>query len=152
MVYLARCRRCHLHQLEEGKQEQEVVEEVYLGESSRSVVTRARQHHNDYELAMRKVAREGGSLPRVKVSRPGGEEEEEVSSWIADQTVTCHPDEVSPNMIAENDFMLISSWVKPVQHQVEEAVRIRNAMPRGFLMLDQGRRRKNMLVNNQILN
>ena len=33
-----------------------MVEEVYLGESSRSVVTRAREHQNDYKLAMRKVA------------------------------------------------------------------------------------------------
>ena len=152
VVYLARCRRCHLHQLEEGKQEQEVVEEVYLGESSRSVVTRARQHHNDYELAMRKVASEGGSLPRVKVSKPGGQEEEEVSSWMADHTVTCHTGEVSENLLNDYDFMVIGTWKKPLQRQVEESVRIRNARTRGFLMLGRGKRKKKMLVNKQILN
>ena len=124
---------------------------MYLGESSRSVVTRAREHHYDYQLAMRKVAREG-SLPRVKVSRPGGEEEEEVSSWMADHSVTCHPGEVSPELKDDYHFMVIGSWSKPLQRQVEEAVRIRNAMTRGFLWLGQGRRRRKMLVNKKILN
>ena len=151
VVYLARCRRCHLQQMEEGKQEQEVVEEVYLGESSRSVVTRAREHHANYQVAMKKVAREG-SLPRVRVSRPGGQEEEEVSSWMADHTVTCHQGEVSPELMDDYDFMVIGSWIKPLQRQVEEAVRIRNAMTKGFLWLGKGKRRRKLLVNKRILN
>ena len=61
-MYLA---RCHLQQLNDSKQEQEVVPEVYLAESSRSVVTRAREINNNYKPAMRKVA-------RVKVRKPGG--------------------------------------------------------------------------------
>ena len=71
---------------------------------------------------------------------------------MADHTVTCHPGEVSANMLDDYDFMVIGSWAKPLQRQVEEAVRIRNAMTRGFLMLGRGYRRKKMLVNKQILN
>ena len=38
----------------EGKEEHEVVQEVYLGESSRSVVSRARKHYRDNKVAMKK--------------------------------------------------------------------------------------------------
>ena len=41
----------------EGKEEQEVVHELYIGESSRSAVSRAREHYRSYQLAMKKTAR-----------------------------------------------------------------------------------------------
>ena len=71
--YLAFCQRCHKQQLEEGKEESEVREEVYLGETSRSVVSRIKEHFQDYKTAMKK-GRAGGDA----------DGEAESSSWMAD--------------------------------------------------------------------
>ena len=64
--YVGRCRRCYERQVgEEGREEQDVVLETYQGESSRSVVTRARSHYQAYIQAMRKK-------PRLCRTTPGG--------------------------------------------------------------------------------
>ena len=69
---------------------------------------------------------------------------------MADHTVTCHPNEVSANLLDDYNFMVIGSWAKRLHRQVEEA--LRNAMTRGFLMLGRGKRRKKMLLKQQIFN
>ena len=71
---------------------------------------------------------------------------------MAEHTVTCHPDEVTENLLDDYDFIVIGSWINSLQHQVEAAVRIRNAMKNGFLMMGRGKRTKKMPVNNKILN
>ena len=71
---------------------------------------------------------------------------------MAAHTVNCHLVQVSANLMDDYDFIVIGSWTKPLQPQVEEAARIRNAMTRGFLMLGRGKRRKQMLFKRQILN
>ena len=47
--YLGRCRRCREKQLEEGVLEEDIVDEVYIGESHRSIVTRCKSHFDMYK-------------------------------------------------------------------------------------------------------
>ena len=85
VCYARRCRRCYLHQAEvEGKEDHEVVQEVYLGESSKSVVSRAREHYRGYKLAMGKTARSTASSSTTTTDREDG------SSWMADHAKSHH--------------------------------------------------------------
>ena len=52
--YMGRCLRCADQQRQEGKQEEHIVWETYQGETSRSIVSRAREHYDDYKTAMKK--------------------------------------------------------------------------------------------------
>ena len=99
VCYARRCRRCYLHQAEvEGKEDHEVVQEVYLGESSKSVVSRAREHYRNYQLAMRKTAR---GTTRSSTTTPSSttttttveearEDKNEGSSWMVDHAIVSH--------------------------------------------------------------
>ena len=53
---MGRCLRCAEEQRQQGRKEEEIVWETYQGESSRSVPTRAGEHLDDYQAAMRKPA------------------------------------------------------------------------------------------------
>ena len=155
VCYVGRCRRCYLHQVEvDGKEEHEVVQEVYLGESSRSVVSRAREHYSGYKLAMRKTARSTASSSTTPAAREEGREDddEEGSSWMADHAKSHHGGVISPDPTEDYDFFVIGSWQKPLYRQLEEGVRIRKAKTSGILSLGRGQKGKTMLVNKSILN
>ena len=140
--YMGRCVRCAEEQRQEGKKEEEIVWQVYHGETSRSVPTRAEEHFSDYKLAMKKPA---------PVQREG-EEEQCSSSWMADHTRSHHGGVISANPLNDYDFLIVEQNRKPLLRQLEEAVRIRVAMTCGFVMLGRGPKARKMLVNRAILN
>lgn len=118
--YLGRCSRCHKRQVDEGVASEEIVEQTYQGESSRSIVTRSKAHYSDYLLGMKK---------RMK------EDEDESSSWMADHTRSHHNGVVSKDHHDDYDFFLVTTKEKPLERQLEEAVRIRMASSRGMVMM-----------------
>ena len=53
--YMARCRRCHTAQQLEGKAEGDIVNKIYIGESSRyCITTRSAVHFMDYREEMKR--------------------------------------------------------------------------------------------------
>ena len=158
VCYARRCRRCYLHQAEvEGKEDHEVVQEVYLGESSKSVVSRAREHYSSYQLAMKKAARSTSTrIPSSSSSsttvQEGGEEEDEGSSWMADHAIHRHGGTSSKDPTQDYEFFILGSWQKPMYRQIEESVRIKTAKTNGILILGKGARRNTLKVNRKILN
>jgi hypothetical protein len=143
--YMGRCRRCASAQRLEGKAEKEIVWETYQGETSRSVVSRAREHFTDYKTAMKKP-------PPARTSTQAGEEEVEGSSWMADHTRSHHGGTISADPCEDYDFLVLDQWRKPLLRQLEEAVRIKHARSRGYLMLGRGPRAKKILLNPSLLN
>ena len=141
VVYAGRCRRCFKEQTEvEGKEEQEVVNEVYIGESSRSVVSRAREHYRSYQLAMRKAARSTSttipsSSSSTTTAQEGREEEDEGSSLMADHAIHRHGGTSSKDPTQDYEFFILWSWQKPMYRQIEESVRIKTAKTKGILIL-----------------
>ena len=120
--YAARCTRCHTSKVEEGVEDKEVEDTVYLGESSNTLPTRSEAHYKDYRQDMR---REPGGEGR----RRGGEGEEEdsrrgVSSWMADHTRDTHNSIISDDPITDYEFIIVSSFIKPLQRQIDEYLRM----------------------------
>jgi hypothetical protein len=142
--YMGRCLRCAAAQRQGGKQEKELVWETYQGETSRSVVSRAREHYSDYKAAMKKPA------PARTSSQAG--EEEEGSSWMADHARSHHAGKISADPREDFDFLVLDQWRKPLLRQLEEAVRIKHARCNGHLMLGRGPRAKRILLNPALLN
>jgi hypothetical protein len=157
--YAARCMECRQARLAEledqGKTpeeaENEVKEDVYIGETSRSVVTRKEVHLNDFDGAMFKKTgvknarkRKEGEEPtaamleardrRVRMAReareeeePGGPEEES-SSWMADHCLAVHG-----GREARFEFHTTGAHRKPLYRQLDEYVRIQTAEEKGTL-------------------
>ena len=85
-----------------------MVQEVYLGESYRSVVSRARKHYRDYKLVMKKTARSTPSTSTTTVVREEGREEEKGSSWMADHAISpCHGGDISADPTKDYDLFLL---------------------------------------------
>ena len=125
VVYAGRCRRCYLQQLEEGKKEEEVVHEIYLGESSRSVVSRAREHYNSYKLSIGKTAKTKSSSSTAREDRESEGEgereapgEEEGSSWMADHALSHHRGKISADVTEDFEFFVVGSSNKPLYRQL----------------------------------
>ena len=51
---MGRCLRCAEEQRQEGREEKDIEWQSYQGETSHSVVSRAREHYSDYKAAMKK--------------------------------------------------------------------------------------------------
>ena len=66
------------------------------------------------------------------------EEDEEGSSWMADLCRPHHRGLVSADPRDDYDFVVLGHYPKPLQRQIEEAVRIRQVMQEGFLPIGQG--------------
>ena len=77
---MGRCLRCADRQRQEGKQEEEIVWETYQGETSTSIVSRSREHFEDYKTAMKKPPPQpedtGGRGRRTGREGPGEDAEE----------------------------------------------------------------------------
>jgi hypothetical protein len=143
--YMGRCRRCAVAQCQEGRKEKEIVWETYQGETSRSVVSRAREHYNNYRAAMKKP-------PPARTSSQAGEEGEEGSSWLADHARSHHGGVISNDPCEDYDFLVLDQWRKSLLRQLEEAVRIKQARSCGHLMLGRGPRARRILLNPALLN
>ena len=104
-------------------EEEEVEDQVYVGESSNSLPTRSESHHRDYGQDMR---RQGG-----RRRQQGGAEEEEagrgVSSWMADHSRECHGATISADPIDDYEFTVTGTFRKPLPRQVDEYLRIERA-------------------------
>ena len=75
---LGQCRRCREEQLRQGAREEEVVEEVYIGETHRSLVTREVRREEGISPEEDKELRKAGSWMREHAySNHGGEFSEE---------------------------------------------------------------------------
>ena len=135
----------------EGKEEHEVVQEAYLGKSSRSVVFHARKHYRDNKLGMKKTARSTPSSSNTTAVREEGREEEG-SSWMADHAISHNGGDISANPTKDYDFFVVGSWKKPLHRQLEEGIRIRKAKNSGILNLGRGKTMKTMIVKKKILN
>ena len=143
---MGRCLRCAEAQRKAGRQEPDIEWETYQGETSRSLVSRSREHYADYHTAMKKLppgragARAGGGE-----GGQGGQgeevvqgEQEEGTSWMADHTRSHHDGEISADPREDYDFIEVGQFRKPLQRQLEEAVRIKTIMKQGFILLGQG--------------
>ena len=82
----------------------------------------------------------------------GEEPEESSSSWMADHTRSHHNSKISPDPREDYDFVVLDQFRKALERQVEEAVRIKFAMAKGFLMLGHGRKSRKIKLNKMLLN
>ena len=139
--YVARCKECRRKQVEEEeKEESQVEDQVYIGESSRCIVTRMGYHLNDYDQTMVKVtgvknARKRKDQPltpsegrgsQVMEQVEGGGEGSKVSSWMTDHTVNVHNSKE-----VDFDFYVTGTFTKPLYRQVDESDRIQVAEGKG---------------------
>lgn len=113
---MAHCVRCRQVQLDRGVKEEDVVEEYYQGESSRSTFTRLKELFRDYKLAMRTAP------------PPDGEESK---SWMADHTRASHQGVTSQDPRQDYQFTTLTTSRKPLLRQLEEAIRIKDVATTG---------------------
>ena len=127
-------------------EEVDVVDEVYVGESHRSIVTRARSHFEVYKPQ----GRPGGAEGRG-VARGVGEEDEEMrkaGSWMREHTLQCHGGEFSHNKMDDYEFVFLRSHSKVLRRQLEEAIFLAWAQGRGCIKVGN----LQFKVNRNILN
>ena len=148
VAYMGRCLRCAEEQRQGGTEDQDIVWENYQGETSPSIVSRAREHYADYLAAMKKPPPPPTRHRDESPGQAGGggargvdwreEEDEEGSSWMADHSRACHRGLASADPREDYDFVVLGHYPKPLQRQIEEAVRIRQVMQKDFLQVGQG--------------
>ena len=119
VVYLATCTRCEDNQIEEGTEAELVVHRAYIGETSRTVFTRAGQHLSDYRRAAKDPTRARNQM----------DPEQEQSSWMWDHSQGVHGGLQDPE--TDYKFTVISNLRDPLSRQTEEAVRIAAALKTG---------------------
>ena len=71
---------------------------------------------------------------------------------MADHSRSRHAGRISADPREDYDFLVLDQWRKPLERQLEEAVRIKLAKTRGFLMLGRGRKARKLKVNPILLN
>ena len=129
--------------MREGVPDDEIKHSVYLGESSRSLPSRAFSHFRDYSQEMKKKRGGGGSQKgrgdeggegEERGRRRGSEDEDDdggmpagVSSWMADHSLECHGGIISADPLEDYEFAATGSFSKPLQRQVDEMLRIDRA-------------------------
>jgi hypothetical protein len=157
--YVARCRRCRTEQLQAGKEETEVVDVVYIGESSRSLPTRSSLHFRDYRQDIKKkrgktdeaipVGRkqnrtrltsegeeEGGGEGGERGEGGGGGGEGGVSSWMADHSRSTHNSVISLDFTEDYEFSVTGRFQKPLHRQVVEYLNITKAEQEGKVKIN----------------
>ena len=117
--YSGHCTRCRQEQLNKGTPLTEVVDQVYYGESSRSLKTRAEQHFSDYQ------------------SHQHGSKRKPVSSWMWDHAVQCHDGVISQEIRQDFTFRLQGVFRDCLSRQLDEAVRLRMAESHGSVVGDR---------------
>ena len=106
--------------------EEQRIKEVYIGESSRTLYTRTHEHIRDYKKAAR---------DRVV---PDPLDPDKKSSWMWDHMVLKHgsPREIDP--IKDFKFEKVRSHRDPLNRQIEEAIRINQALEHKTLVIGSG--------------
>ena len=157
ICYVAFCRQCRAEteeqessQEHESSQEQEqessqrVKEQAYIGETSRSIVSRIRSHVRDCKQVLTKVrARRGAraqtssqaSQASAASSQASQADPEETSSWMADHIVEAHEGRSSEEPLDDFEFHLLRRFLKPLDRQVAEAILIEIANNRGVIQI-----------------
>ena len=108
-------------------------DQVYLGESSRSLPTRQETHVRDYGQDIKKKSKKSDDDKEMR--RRGSEDEEDeeggtptsVSSWMADHAREKHGGVISPDPLKDYEFSKTGTFMKPLHRQVDENIRIARA-------------------------
>ena len=120
VTYSGRCRRRREEQLGQGAREEEVVEEVYIGENHRSLVTRPRVHFGLYKPRKggREVMREKGISPEEdkELSKPG--------TWMREYTYSHHGGVLFEENTEYYEFVMLGVHRKVMRRQLEGAILI----------------------------
>ena len=119
---------------EEGKEESQVKDQVYAGESSRCVVTRTSSHLTDYHQTMAKNQRRKGREVRGEQEEVEVGEEAKLSSFMADHSL-----EVHEGKEVDFDFHVTGRFTKCLYRQVDEADRIQVAEEKGEVVVGKAR-------------
>ena len=112
ILYVASCQKCYNEQVNKGIKAPK--EEIYIGESSRTLLTRAGQHTNDYRR-------------RAKQELTDKDNDDKISSFMYDHHEDKHNGEtIDP----KNDykFRLLTSEKQPLDRQILEAVKIKRGL------------------------
>ena len=106
--------------------EENRVQQLYVGESSRTLYSRSKEHIRDYKQAAKDRVIPDQTDPSKK------------SSWMWEHMYLRHgaPREVNPE--TDFKFQKISSHRDPLSRQVEEAIRINQAMDRNTITSRSG--------------
>ena len=127
ITYKATCRECEERQLDEGVNKANVVNQMYIGESSRTLTTQS-SHHKVY---YRKYATEERRVIK--------DEEDPLSSFMWDHRIECHRGDNNIDVDLDYKFDLIGSHRDPLTRQISEAVRIGQANNEGTYTENMGR-------------
>ena len=108
-----------------------MVDQIYIGESHRSIVTRCRSHFDMY-----KPGKGGGGAREVE----GGavEEDEEArkaGSWMREHTIKCHHGVFSADKLEDYEFIFLHTHRKVLRRQLEEAILLDWAQSRGKIKI-----------------
>ena len=122
---MARCRRCHTAQQQEGKEESDIEDKVYIGESSRSCTTRSAVHFTDYRQEMKRGQKK--ERKDEDAEQNDNEEGSLLSSWMADHTRQEHKGEMSEDVRKDYKFCVTGTFMKPLHRQVDEHLRMEKA-------------------------
>ena len=118
IVYKATCLKCEQRQLDLGIDQKEVIQSTYIGETSRTLDVRSKQHSQDLLRCLRNPP----SLPGTRT------EKKEPSSFMYDHNQDTHPDTTLE--YTDFKFNVISSHKDPLSRQTTEAVTILQATDR----------------------
>ena len=117
--YSAHCNRCRDDQMGQGVPLERVKDQVYYGESSRSLKTRADGHYSDYQ------------------THQHGTRRKPVSSWMWDHAIEHHEGTISQNIRQDFTFRLQGIFKDCLSRQLDEAVRIGMAERHGRVLGDK---------------
>ena len=128
IIYEATCLRCKELDQEEGMPT--LPDQIYIGETSRTLMTRYRNHLRDYKKA-----------PQTLNQEP----DLEGSSWMMDHSIQKHGG--PGNYLTDFSFKPVSEHRDPLTRQIEESVRIAWAVERGVHYTGQGNEIKVKCLN-----
>ena len=114
IIYVSKCNLCS----EQG------TSSVYIGETSRTLYTRSKQHYNDFK---REINNQGNLQSEVQGDLP--------KSWIRDHMREKHHEETEDNPEKLVSFEVISNHPDPFSRQTVEAVQIQEALNKQTLTL-----------------
>jgi hypothetical protein len=125
ITYQAHCRRCRQEQLDNGIPLKKVKDQVYEGESARSLYTRSAQHIYDYtKEAVKYQKAPGPRAPPVQPQQDGQVEEECGSSFMWDHSLEAHQGQVSGDPSQDYQFRITGQFKEPLTRLLSEATRI----------------------------
>ena len=115
-------------------EEREIVDQCYIGETHRSVVTRSETHFSLYKPG----GGGGGGGVRAGQGQEGGgrgEDEEKAGSWMKEHTVNFHGGVFSTDKMSDYEFIVLNQHRKVLRRQLEEAILLDWAQGRGVLKI-----------------